>query len=183
MNCCCSCCYYCHHLKWMYLCCDAAAWLCRSCGHYCCVAVCGLHQNQNWTRWNPMTLMMKRSLCGVTVSCFLSNKEKVELDINFTIEMNCMQINGGKDSSVAGNWNMQWTTTDLVWCHPPWPGSCQNWYIYIYIYIYIYMCVLLLLNQLHTLTSETETVRERETAQSLKLKHILSYRSGLFCIS
>ena len=106
MNCCCSCCYYCHHLKWIYLCCDAAAWLCRSCGHYCCVAVCGLHQNQNWTHWNPMTLMMKRSLCGVTVSCFLSKKEKeVELDINFTVEMNCMQINSGKV--------VMWLETDI----------------------------------------------------------------------
>ena len=32
-------------------------------------------------------------------------------------------------SNAAGNWCRQWTTTDLVECHPPWPGSCQSWYV------------------------------------------------------
>ena len=34
-------------------------------------------------------------------------------------------------SNVSGNWCRQWTTSDLVWCHPPWPGSCQSWYVLI----------------------------------------------------
>ena len=42
----------------------------------------------------------------MTVSCFLSKKEKeVELDINFTVEMNCMQINSGKV--------VMWLETDI----------------------------------------------------------------------
>ena len=31
-------------------------------------------------------------------------------------------------SNVAGDWHRQWTTSDLIWCHPPRPGSCQSWY-------------------------------------------------------
>ena len=31
--------------------------------------------------------------------------------------------------NVAENWHRQWTTTDLIQCHPPWPGSCQSWYV------------------------------------------------------
>ena len=23
----------------------------------------------------------------------------------------------------------QWTPFDFIWCHPPWPGSCQSWYV------------------------------------------------------
>ena len=34
-------------------------------------------------------------------------------------------------SNAARNWGRQWTTTDLVWCHPPWSGSCQSWYVFI----------------------------------------------------
>ena len=30
--------------------------------------------------------------------------------------------------NVAGNCHRAWTTTDLVQCHWPWPGSCQSWY-------------------------------------------------------
>ena len=32
-------------------------------------------------------------------------------------------------SNVARNWHGQWSTTDLIWCHPLWPGNCQSWYI------------------------------------------------------
>ena len=89
----------------------------------------------------------------MTVSCFLSKKEKeVELDINFTVEMNCMQINSGKV--------VMWLETDirnelpLTLFDVTHPGLAA-----VKIDIYIYMCVLLLLNQLHTLTSETKTMR------------------------
>ena len=32
-------------------------------------------------------------------------------------------------SNVARNWCRQWPTTDLIQCHPPWPGICQSWYV------------------------------------------------------
>lgn len=32
-------------------------------------------------------------------------------------------------SNASGNWCRQWTTSDLVWRYPPWPGSCQSWYV------------------------------------------------------
>ena len=30
-------------------------------------------------------------------------------------------------SNAARKWCRQWTTTALIQCHPPWPGSCQSW--------------------------------------------------------
>ena len=29
----------------------------------------------------------------------------------------------------ARNWCRQQTTINLIWCHWPWPGSCQWWYL------------------------------------------------------
>ena len=34
-----------------------------------------------------------------------------------------------ESSTAAGNWCRQWITTDLVWRHPPWPGSSHHWYV------------------------------------------------------
>ena len=42
-----------------------------------------------------------------------------------------LQINAVKwqetSSNAAGNWHRQWTTTDLIWCHPPWQLSKLKW--------------------------------------------------------
>ena len=52
-------------------------------------------------------------------------------------------------SNAAGNSGRQWTTADIVQCHPPWPGSCQS-------------CVLK--KRLRTPTSERQRLSEGETA-------------------
>ena len=36
---------------------------------------------------------------------------------------------GRETSNAAGNWRRKWITTDLIRCHPPWPGSCQSWHL------------------------------------------------------
>ena len=43
-----------------------------------------------------------------------------------------LHAHGWQESSInkaAGNWCRQWTTTDLIHWHPPWSGSCQNYYV------------------------------------------------------
>ena len=70
--------------------------------------------------------------------------------------------------SVAGNWRRQWTTTDLVWCHLYWLGSCQSWYVL-------------------TIQFTPRRQADKEWAREKLLKafkqNVLSHRSGLFSFS
>lgn len=58
----------------------------------------------------------------------------------------------------------QWTAIDLVRCHPPWPGSCQSWFV---------------LATDFTSRCQRERGRERETEQSL---WIIKMHSVILCI-
>ena len=67
--------------------------------------------------------------------------------------------------NAAGNQNSrQWTTADLVQCHPRWPDICQSWYIL-----------------MTDFTAQCQRDRDWERGRDcLSLKHILSYRSSVF---
>ena len=67
--------------------------------------------------------------------------------------------------SAAGNWHRQSTTTDLVWCHLSWLGSCQSWYV---------------LTIQFTPRRQADKERTREKLLKAFKQNALSYRSGLF---
>ena len=76
-------------------------------------------------------------------------------------------------SKAARNWCKQWTTTDLVWCHPPWPGRCRSWSV-------LSSDFTLQLTQ-HQRDGDCT---KRDSLQPLIKMHsvILSSEMGLFCV-
>ena len=70
---------------------------------------------------------------GSELSCLWKKKSVfciVFLDIMLSCKMwSVLYTNEWQETgNVAGNCHRPWTTTDLVQCHWPWPGSCQSWY-------------------------------------------------------
>ena len=79
---------------------------------------------RNWFRTNITTTHTKKG----KVFCVVFR------DINMmSCEMWLLQHGNEQwetsDFFAAGNWCRQWTTTDPIRCHPPWPSSCQSWYV------------------------------------------------------
>ena len=70
---------------------------------------------------------------GSELSCLWKKKSVfciVFLDIMLSCKMwSVLYTNEWQETgNAAGNCHRPWTTTDLVQCHWPWPGSCQSWY-------------------------------------------------------
>ena len=72
--------------------------------------------------------------------------------------------NERRKCNAAGNWRRQWTTTDLIRCHPPWL-VCPSWYV-------------LTTDFTPWHHRDRDWPSERETL----IKTTLSYRYGLFCV-
>ena len=129
---------------------------------------CFRASGRNWFRIIIMSMKEKSrsefSALSFMTWCWAANSSQ-----------SCLQMNGGESSNAAGNWWRQWTTTDLVLCLPPWPGTCQSWYIL----------------TVHTLTWEKQKLSERERdclkhldffAYSKRMGFMQLCERGLFCV-
>ena len=78
---------------------------------------------RNWFRATIMTMKKKRKkvqvfcvvFCNIMLSCKMQS-------VLFATEQQ-------ETNNSAWNWHRQWTTTDLIQCHPSWSGTCQSWYV------------------------------------------------------